>query len=126
MYDPKFEKAVQHKMEELEFRPAESVWVNIEKAVSGQRRRRVIPFFWRFLIPAVLLTAVGGAYYFGKETGRKVVPPDETGIVGKTVAPVGKGSGMQTVGNTGRPVGEKGSGMQTVAKTHRQVGEECS
>ena len=75
MYDPKFENAVQRKMEELEFRPSESVWVNIEKAVSARRRRRVIPIFWRLLIPAMLVTVVGGAYYFGKEAGRKAAMP---------------------------------------------------
>jgi hypothetical protein len=71
MYDPKFEKAVQRKMEELEFRPSESVWANIETAVSGDRRRRGIPLFWRFLIPALLLVAMSGAYYFGEKAGRK-------------------------------------------------------
>ena len=61
MYDPKFEKAIQQKMEELEFRPPESVWVNIEKAVVVKRRRRT-GFVWRYLLPAAFLVAAAGIY----------------------------------------------------------------
>jgi hypothetical protein len=61
MYDPKFEKAIQRKMEELEFRPTESVWVNIEKAVAVKRRRRTA-FIWRFLLPGAFLVAAAGLY----------------------------------------------------------------
>jgi Outer membrane protein beta-barrel domain len=64
MHDPNFEKTVQQKMEELQFHPAESVWVNIEKAVAGQRRRRALPYFWRFALPVLLAAAVTGGYYF--------------------------------------------------------------
>jgi Outer membrane protein beta-barrel domain len=64
MHDPNFEKTVQQKMEELQFHPAESVWVNIEKAVAGQRRRRGLPYFWRFALPVLLAAAVTGGYYF--------------------------------------------------------------
>lgn len=62
MYDPKFEKAIQQKMEELEFRPPESVWVNIEKAVVDDRRRKTA-LFWRYLLPAVLAFAAAGLYW---------------------------------------------------------------
>ncbi len=63
MYDPKFEQAVQKKMEELEFHPGEAVWANIEKAVAGQRRRRGL-LFWRFLLPVLFLAAGAGGYYY--------------------------------------------------------------
>jgi hypothetical protein len=61
MYDPKFEKEIQRKMEELEFRPAESVWVNIEKAVVDKRRRRT-GMMWRYLAPGIFLVAAAGLY----------------------------------------------------------------
>jgi len=61
MYDPKFEKAIQQKMEELEFRPPESIWVNIEKAVVVKRRRRA-GFIWRYLLPAVIVAAAAGIF----------------------------------------------------------------
>ena len=75
MYDPKFEKAVRQKMEELEFRPAESVWVGVERAVSRQRRRRVPPFFWQLFLPMVLVAGAAAGYYFGEKAGRKSVAP---------------------------------------------------
>ncbi len=68
MHDPNFERTVQQKMEELQFHPAESVWVNIEKAVAGQRRRRGLPYVWRFALPVLLAAAAAGGYYFS--TGR--------------------------------------------------------
>ena len=61
MYDPKFEKAIQQKMEELEFRPPESVWVNIERAVVVKRRRRT-GYLWRYVLPAAFLVAAAGIY----------------------------------------------------------------
>jgi hypothetical protein len=64
MHDPNFERTVQQKMEELQFHPADSVWVNIEKAVAGQRRHRGLPFFWRFALPVFLAAAATGVYYF--------------------------------------------------------------
>ena len=115
MYDPKFEKAVQRRMEELEFRPSESVWVNIEKAVTEQRRRRAIPFFWRLLVPAALLTAAAGAYYFGERAGRREV--------GKNVQPAQQ-TEMTTTGKLGRSGTEKkilGPGNEKRTEATRQV-----
>jgi hypothetical protein len=62
MHDPKFEKAVQDKMEQLEFIPSDSVWENIEIAVASRRRRAVPVFFW-FLLAGLLLTGAGAAIY---------------------------------------------------------------
>lgn len=102
MYDPKFEKAVQQKMEELEFRPSESVWVNIEKAVSGERRRRVIPYFWRWLAPALMLTGIAGAWYLGERAGRRMVVATPAGQVvstgKKTGAPADRVQGAPATG----------------------------
>jgi hypothetical protein len=73
MHDPNFEKTVQQKMEELQFHPAESVWVNIEKAVAGQRRRRGLPYFWRFALPVILAVGVTGGYYVTTRPANKTV-----------------------------------------------------
>jgi hypothetical protein len=62
MHDPKFEKAVQDKMEQLEFIPSDSVWENIEIAVAPRRRRAVPVFFW-FLSAGLLLAGAGTAIY---------------------------------------------------------------
>ena len=63
MHDPKFEKAVQDKMEQLEFIPSDSVWENIETAVASHRRRRAVPVFFWFLLAGLLLTGAGAAIY---------------------------------------------------------------
>ena len=67
MHDPKFEKAVQDKMEQLEFIPSDSVWENIETAVAPHRRRAVPVFFW-FLLAGLLLAGAGAAVYLRTDT----------------------------------------------------------
>lgn len=66
MHDPKFESAVQEKMEKLEFIPSDSVWANIEMAVT-HRRRRVVPVFIWFLLAGLLLAGAGTAIYLRKD-----------------------------------------------------------
>ena len=111
MYDPKFEKAVQQKMEELEFRPAESVWVNIEKAVVEDRRRRGAGFFWRFLLPGVVLVAAAGGYlhfFNGKTTAARNASGSQAGT---TTARTG---GSATADRDGAESGAEGN-----AATHK-------
>lgn len=67
MHDPKFEKAVQDKMEELEFIPSDSVWENIKIAVAPHRRRAVPVFFW-FLLAGLLLVGAGAGIYLRTDT----------------------------------------------------------
>lgn len=62
MHDPKFEKEVQQKLEELSFSPSEAVWTRVERAVNGEKKRRV-PLFWFFLLPALTLTGAGAIYF---------------------------------------------------------------
>ena len=62
MHDPKFEKDVQQKLQELSFSPSDAVWNNVARAVNGDRKRRT-PVFWLWMLPAVALT-VGGIWYF--------------------------------------------------------------
>ena len=73
MHDPKFEKEVQQKMAELEFSPSESVWANVEKELNQPQTRRSFPFFWRLVLPALLLLA-GGGYYFLRSKPVAVAP----------------------------------------------------
>ena len=118
MYDPKFEKEIQRKMEELEFRPAESVWVNIEKAVVVKRRRRA-GFIWRYLLPAaVFLVAAAGLYlhYDNVKTAGKIeaknagtIQPNghvttaaAASLPAPSVATRGTGSQQSTSGQTAR------------------------
>jgi hypothetical protein len=68
MHDPKFEKAVQDKMEQLEFIPSDSVWENIETAVAPHRRRRAVPVFFWFLLAGLLLAGAGTAVYLRTDT----------------------------------------------------------
>ncbi|HTI08516.1 MAG TPA: hypothetical protein VL832_08155 [Puia sp.] len=75
MHDPKtdnevqrFEKEVQQKMGELEFSPSAAVWANVERAVKKEKRRRV-PVFWLFFLPALLLIGAAGIYYIGGHSG---------------------------------------------------------
>jgi hypothetical protein len=68
MHDPKFEKAVQDKMEQLEFIPSDSVWENIEIAVAPRRRRRAVPVFFWFLLAGLMLAGAGTAIYLRQDT----------------------------------------------------------
>ena len=67
MHDPKFEKEVQQKLQELSFGPSEAVWTNIERAVGGEKKRRV-PVSWIFLLSALTMTGTG-LVYFSTRTG---------------------------------------------------------
>jgi hypothetical protein len=78
MHDPKFEKAVQRKMEELEFVPSESVWENIEMAVTPRVRRRAVALYWWFLVPGLLL--LGGGTILYKSFGSRVAVNTRVGV----------------------------------------------
>lgn len=78
MHDPKFEKAVERKMEELEFVPSESVWENIEMAVTPRVRRRAVALYWWFLVPGLLLLGAGTLLY--KSFGPRVAVNTRVGV----------------------------------------------
>src|SRR6185503_859950 len=67
MHDPKFEKEVQKKLEELSFSPSEAVWTRVERAVNEKRRRRT-PLFWFFLLPSLGLAGAGIIYFSKHQT----------------------------------------------------------
>src|SRR6266567_6856827 len=62
----RFEKEVQQKMEELEFSPSAAVWENVAKAVRVEKKRRV-PFFWLWFLPALLLVGGTGFYLMTRQ-----------------------------------------------------------
>jgi hypothetical protein len=47
----------------LEFVPSESVWENIEMAVTPRVRRRAVALYWWFLVPGLLLLGGGTLLY---------------------------------------------------------------
>lgn len=67
---PRFEKEVQQKMEDLSFHPSEAVWANIANAVGGEKKRRRLPVFWLFFLPAFLLMGTAGIYFFAGGSGK--------------------------------------------------------
>jgi hypothetical protein len=99
MQDPNFEKTVQQKMEELQFLPAESVWVNIEKAVADQRHRRGLPVFWRFALPLFVAAAATGGYFIAGPSDK---PAGVRGVSRPAVVVPGAGLAANTT--TAAPV----------------------
>ena len=76
MHDPKFEKEVQQKMEELVFTPSASVWTKVEQAVNERERRRTSLLWW-FLLPGIGLTGALLLYFSsvrGPYLQKKVTP----------------------------------------------------
>ncbi|MBS1918564.1 MAG: outer membrane beta-barrel protein [Bacteroidetes bacterium] len=75
MQDPKFEKQVQQKMEELQFTPSDAVWKKVEAGLDKEKKRRV-PIFWLFLLGGLLLT---GGVYFVSTSGdtKKIISAEE-------------------------------------------------
>jgi hypothetical protein len=106
MHDPNFERTVQQKMEELQFHPAESVWVNIEKAVAGQRHRRGLPYFWRFALPVIVAAAVTGGYYLTARPTNKTASDQgasKQSIAASGVEPVANGNSPAPASNGNAP-----------------------
>ncbi len=65
MEQNKFEKEIQQKLDELAFRPSESVWQQVEKGIEnkdGKRRRALIIFF------LFLVIVICGLWLFNSET----------------------------------------------------------
>jgi len=61
MRENEFEKQVREKMDQLGFDPPDTVWNAVDKEINKEKKRR-IPLFWLFFLPALLMA--GGAYYF--------------------------------------------------------------
>ena len=45
MHENNFEKQVREKMEQLQFDPAETVWLNVDKEINKEKKRRG-PLLW--------------------------------------------------------------------------------
>src|SRR5665213_2878656 len=95
MHDPEFEKEVQKRMEELEFTPSEGVWINLQRGLDKEEKRRA-PLFWLFFLLGGILLGAGGAslFYFHRSpstisgTGASA----ETESKSPTVSPVNAGA----------------------------------
>jgi hypothetical protein len=97
MYDPKFERSVRQKMEDLRFSPSESVWANIEKAVMGGRKRRGGAYVRRLMLPLLLLSGAAGAFYFA---AKKPGVRSETAVSHAALSHAQAGSSTKATGTT--------------------------
>ena len=66
MSDHDFEKQVQLRMEQLRLRPSDAVWMEVEKNIRREKRRRRM-IIW---LPLLLLVLGAGGYFAVKETAR--------------------------------------------------------
>lgn len=66
MSDHDFEKQVQLRMEQLRLRPSDAVWMEVEKNIRREKRRRRM-IIW---LPLLLLMLGAGGYFAMKETAR--------------------------------------------------------
>ncbi len=83
MEQNKFEKNVQHKLDELKIQPSGSVWLNVEKRIEkkNQRRRTAFILFFLFLI------LLSGSYWlFNSEKENKVQSQKTENISKKNIA----------------------------------------
>ncbi len=64
MHDPSFEQQVQQKMQKLEFTPSESVWNNIDNALSSRKKSRAFPIFWAAVFFGLSIGVAGTWLYF--------------------------------------------------------------
>ena len=105
MHDPKFEKEVQQKLEELSFSPSDAVWTRVEQAVNGKKRRRV-PVFWLFLLPALLMTGAGVIYFSGtrRMTGTSLAKRTAAVAVSPVTSPAATSPAAPTVSAPANPV----------------------
>ena len=59
MSDHEFEKQVHQKMEELRLRPSDTVWMEVEKNIRQDKRRRRFLWLW---LPMLLICLTAGGY----------------------------------------------------------------
>jgi hypothetical protein len=85
MHDPKFEKEVQQRMEELEFSPSEAVWMNLERGLHKQKRRRA-PMLWLVFLLGGMILGAGGAslFYFNRPSSSSRLGAAGSPAVAKT------------------------------------------
>lgn len=107
MHDPKFEKEVQRKMQELEFVPSDEVWANIQQGIAPRERRRAVALFWWWLVPGALLLGSGLLMYRH---------PVSTPVAANAPLPVangsgGAGNGSGSAGNVAGSAGNVAAGV---------------
>jgi hypothetical protein len=104
MHDPKFEKEVQQKMEELEFSPSDLVWANLQRRLHKEKRRRV-PLLWLFFLLGGMMLGAGGAslFYFNRNSSRMSGATSTT--TGKTIDVTRATTTVETNRPAGRAAG---------------------
>jgi hypothetical protein len=65
MSDHEFEKQVHRKMEELRLRPSDTVWMEVEKNIRQDKRRRRFLWLW---VPMLLICLTAGGYLLFRST----------------------------------------------------------
>ncbi|MEQ1678114.1 MAG: hypothetical protein ABL876_15510, partial [Chitinophagaceae bacterium] len=65
MRENEFEKQVQQKMEELKIRPSDEVWMDVERRIRKEKKRRFI--FWLPLLFLLLAGGIGTAIWLGQK-----------------------------------------------------------
>lgn len=111
MHDPKFEKEVQQKMEELAFSPSEAVWTKVEYEINKEKRRRA-PLLWLFSLLGFLLVTAGGAYLIFTPGTRSRL--SETGVRKDILS--GRPEGLRPVSQSPDP--RPATGMATIPATN--------
>jgi len=128
MHDPKFEKEVQQKMEELTFIPSEAVWTNVSLHIGRKKERRLAPVFWISLLAGSLLLGAAGLYllYTHKEhnslvTIRANQDPKSTAILARPDKNSGGWAGHQekfSRSSTGGALSDKSTATPSVSSGH--------
>jgi len=79
------DRLFQEKFKDFEVDPSEDIWVNIETKLDEKKKRRVIPFWWKFSgVAAVLLI---GFWIANSSFQSSIVPNNAIGIDANSVQP---------------------------------------
>lgn len=95
MRENEFEKQVQQKMEELKIRPSDEVWMDVERRIRKEKKRRFI--FWLPLLFLLLAGGIGTAIWRGQKKEKGIADIITAGNKNtKTAEPGNKRSGSAT------------------------------
>lgn len=119
MLDPKFEKEVQQKMEGLEFSPSDEVWVNLQRELHKEKRRRA-PLMWLFFLLGGMLLGAGGAslfFFYGSSSRRPLAETNNSAAINSAAI-----TGNAVVPHTDAANNNSAAINGDAARTHTTVG----